>query len=178
MPGATWTGVGVNFSVFCKRAQKVELLLYRAADSANPHEVVDLGPNANRTFSFWHVFVEGLQPGTFYVWRIDGKEVVDPWARAVSDAVWNRRQAICQRDSAGNSLRAMVGVHPELNPRKSPLRPGLGGAVIYELHVGGFTQHPSSGVQHPGTFLGLIEKISYLKELGVHPRRIIAGDRF
>jgi glycosidase len=39
--------------------------------------------------------------------------------------------------------------------------------IIYELHVGGFTRHPSSGVRHPGTFLGLIEKIPYLKELGI-----------
>ncbi|MBV8097620.1 MAG: glycogen-debranching protein, partial [Verrucomicrobia bacterium] len=167
MPGATWTAEGVNFSVFSKSAQKVELLLYPSADSAEPLDVVDLDPDANRTFFFWHVFIEGLRPGTFYTWRIDGKEVVDPWARAVSDAVWNRRQAISHPDGAGNSWRAMVTAHAELTTQESPLTPGLRGAVIYELHVGGFTQHPSSGVEYPGTFLGLIEKIPYLKELGI-----------
>ena len=167
MPGVTWTAEGVNFSVFSKSAQKVELLLYRAANSAEPLEVVDLDPNTNRTFFFWHVFVEGLRSGTFYTWRIDGKEVVDPWARAVTDAVWNRRQAIGHPDGAGNSLRAMITAHTDLTSRGSPLTASLSGAVIYELHVGGFTQHSSSGVQRPGTFLGLIEKIPYLKELGV-----------
>ncbi|HYZ72521.1 MAG TPA: alpha-amylase family glycosyl hydrolase, partial [Chthoniobacterales bacterium] len=88
-------------------------------------------------------------------------------ARAVTDAVWNRQEAISHPGRAGNSLRAMLIDQPEIISRLSPLRPSLSGAVIYELHVGGFTQHPSSGVQNPGTFLGLVEKIPYLEELGV-----------
>jgi isoamylase len=167
MPGATWTAEGVNFSVFSKNAQTVELLLYKATDSTEPLQTVSLDPNRNRTHFFWHVFVEGLPLGTSYTWCVDGKEVVDPWARAVTDAVWNRRLAISHPDGAGNSLRAMVTTRAELTVRESPIRPGLSGAVIYELHVGGFTQHPSSAVQYPGTFLGLIEKIPYLKELGI-----------
>jgi isoamylase len=167
MPGATWTPEGVNFSVFSKSARKVELLLYPAAESAESLGVVDLDPDTNRTFFFWHIFVEGLRPGTFYVWRIDGKEMVDPWARAVTDAVWNRGRAISHPDGAGNCLRAMVTADTKPAVPESPMIPGLEGAVIYELHVGGFTRHPSSGVQYPGTFLGLIEKIPYLKELGV-----------
>ena len=167
MPGATWTAEGVNFSVFSKSAQKAELLLYKAADSAEPLQTVDLDPNTNRTYFFWHVLVVGLRPGIFYTWRIDGEELVDPWARAVTDAVWNRRQAISHRGGSGNSLRAMVTTQTELTSRELPFAPSLGGAVIYELHVGAFTHHPSSGVQYPGTFLGLIEKIPYLQELGV-----------
>jgi isoamylase len=167
MPGATWTAEGVNFSVFSKSAQKAELLLYKAADSAEPLQTVDLDPNTNRTYFFWHVLVVGLRPGIFYTWRIDGKELVDPWARAVTDAVWNRRQAIAHPGGSGNSLRAMITTQTELTSRESPFAPSLSGAVIYELHVGAFTQHPSSGVQYPGTFLGLIEKIPYLQELGV-----------
>lgn len=167
MPGATWTAAGVNFSVFSKNAQKVELLLYKAVDSAEPLQTVNLDPDTNRTYFFWHVLVVGLRPGISYTWRIDGKEVVDPWARAVTDAVWNRRQTISHPGGSGNSLRAMVTSRTELTSRESPLVPGLSGAVIYELHVGAFTRHPSSGVQYPGTFLGLIEKIPYLQELGV-----------
>jgi isoamylase len=167
MPGATWAAEGVNFSVFSKKAQQVELLLYRAADSSEPLQIINLNPDTNRTYFFWHVFVEGLRPGAYYTWRIDGVEVVDPWARAVTDAVWNRRQAVSDPGSTGKSMRAMIISHTELTSRESPLTPDLSGAVIYELHVGGFTQHPSSGVQYPGTFLGLIEKIPYLKELGV-----------
>jgi isoamylase len=167
MPGATWTAQGVNFSVFSKNAQKVELLLYKAADSSEPLQIVSLDPNTNRTHFFWHVFLEGLPLGISYTWCVDGKEAVDPWGPAVTDAVWNRRRTISHPDRAGNSLRAMVTTRAEPTARESPLTPGLSGAVIYELHVGGFTQHPSSAVQYPGTFLGLIEKIPYLKELGV-----------
>jgi isoamylase len=167
MPGSNWTAEGVNFSVFSKSAEKVELLLYKAVDSAEPLQTVDLDPNTNRTYFFWHVLVVGLRPGTFYTWRIDGKEVVDPWARAVTDAVWNRRQAIGHPGSSGNSLRAMVTTGTESTLHRSPLTPSLSGAVIYELHAGAFTQHPSSEVKYPGTFLGLIEKIPYLQELGV-----------
>jgi glycogen operon protein len=167
MPGATWTTQGVNFSVFSKNAQQVELLLYKDTDTAEPLQIVNLDPNTNRTYFFWHVLVVGLRPGTCYTWRIDGKEVVDPWARAVTDAVWNRQEAINHPGRAGKSLRAMLTGHTEIISRSSPVRPSLSGAVIYELHVGGFTQHPTSGVQNPGTFLGLVEKIPYLQELGV-----------
>ncbi len=167
MPGATWTAEGINFSVFSRNAQRVELLLYRTVDSVEPLQIVNLDPNTNRTYFFWHVLVVGLRPGRFYTWRVDGKEVVDPWARAVTDAVWNRQEAISHPGRAGNSLRAMVPADAEFTSRLSPRPPSLSGAVIYELHVGGFTQHPSSGVQYPGSFLGLVEKIPYLQELGV-----------
>jgi isoamylase len=167
MPGATWTAEGINFSVFSRNAQRVELLLYRTVDSVEPLQIVNLDPNTNRTYFFWHVLVVGLRPGRFYTWRVDGKEVVDPWARAVTDAVWNRQEAISHPGRAGNSLRAMVPTDAEFTSRLSPRPPSLSGAVIYELHVGGFTQHPSSGVQYPGSFLGLVEKIPYLQELGV-----------
>jgi glycogen operon protein len=153
--------------MFSKSAQKVELSLYQAVGSAEPLQIVQLDPNTNRTYFYWHVLVVGLRPGAFYTWRIDGKEVVDPWARAVTDAVWSRQRAVSHPGSTGHSLRAMVTANPELTSRESALTPSLSGGVIYELHVGGFTQHPSSEVQYPGTFLGLIEKIPYLKELGV-----------
>jgi isoamylase len=146
----------------------VELLLYASADSAEPVQVILLDRDTNRSYFFWHVFVEGLAPGTHYTWRVDGgKELVDPWARAVTDSVWVRRKAINGAESAGNSIRAVVTAANELSPQKSPILPGLNGAVIYELHVGGFTLHPSSCVRYPGKFLGLIEKIPYLKKLGI-----------
>jgi glycogen operon protein len=141
--------------------------LYQASDSREPVQIVDLNPNTNRSYFFWHVFVEGLFPGAYYAWRIDGKELVDPWARAVTDSNWNRGKAISSPGTAGNSIRAMVATDDQLSSREPPLTPGLNGAVIYELHVGGFTKHPSSRVQHPGTFLGLLEKIPYLKALGI-----------
>jgi glycogen operon protein len=179
--GATLTSEGVNFSAFSRHATRVELLLYERADSAAPFQTITLDPEVNRTFFVWHVFVEGLRAGAHYTWRADGptdtaasgrcfnprKELCDPWAQAVTDAVWSRARACDPADNGGSVFRAIVsdpgfdwgGVPPGAR--------GLEGAVIYELHVGGFTRHPSAGVAHPGTFAGLIEKIPYLKELGI-----------
>jgi glycogen operon protein len=179
-PGATASPDGVNFCIFSRHATRVELLLYAAADSAEPFQAIALSPERNRTFFFWHVLVEGLPPGTLYTWRMEGpndtqqsgrafnprKELLDPWARAVSDAVWDRRRAADPADDGHASLRAIV---TEPGPRRRNLASprDLDGAIVYELHVGGFTRHASSRVEHPGTFAGLIEKIPYLRELGV-----------
>ena len=177
-PGATVTPEGVNFSVFARHATRMELLLYEAADSLEPFQAIVFSPDTNRSFFDWHVRVEGLQTGTCYTWRADGpsdtqqtghafhprRELVDPWARGVTDAVWDRRHAMAGEDGHA-SLRAVV-TEPPPERRTNRARP-LDGAVIYELHVGGFTRHPTSGVERPGTFAGLIEKIPYLRDLGV-----------
>ena len=63
-PGATALPDGVNFCIFSRHATRVELLLYAEADSPEPFQVITLTPEHNRTFFFWHVFVEGLPPRT------------------------------------------------------------------------------------------------------------------
>ena len=169
----------MNFCIFSRNATRVELLLYAQPNSPEPFQVIALTPEDNRTFFFWHVFVEGLPAHTCYTWRMDGpqdtqqtgrsynarKELLDPWARAVTDAVYDRRKASDPQDTAHASLRAIV-TEP-LPAREASAARGLDRAIIYELHVGGFTRHPSSKVKHPGSFAGLIEKIPYLRELGV-----------
>jgi len=183
-PGATAGADGVNFCIFSQHAIRVELLLYAAADSPEPFQIIHLDPELNRSFFFWHVFVEGLPIGTRYTWRMDGpsdttstgrrfyagKELLDPWARAVSDTLWDRGRACTTEDSGLNRLRAIV-VEPHAPATSAaPSRwknADLEGAVIYELHVGGFTRHPSAAVAHPGSFAALKEKIPYLQALGV-----------
>ena len=178
--GTTTLSDGVNFCIFSRHATHVELLLYVEPDSPEPFQVIALTPEENRSFFFWHVFVERLPLHTCYTWRAHGpadtqqtgrsfnanKELVDPRARAVTDAVWDRRRGMDPRDSGHNSLRAVVTA-PSGRQRDLVAPGGLDNAIIYEVHVGGFTRHPSSGVAHPGTFAGLIEKIPYLVELGV-----------
>jgi len=171
---------GVNFCIFSRDATQVELLLYSAGDSPEPFQVIVLSPETNRTLYFWHVFVERLPLRSGYTWRIDGpkdtqqtgrmynprKELLDPWARAVSDACWDRAEASDPQARGHASLRGIVT--PAVGRPRAMIEPrGLDGAVIYELHVGGFTRHPSSSVRNPGTYVGLIEKIPYLSELGV-----------
>jgi len=180
-PGATPAADGVNFSIFSPQATWVELLLYEAADGPRPFQVIALDPDRNRTNLMWHVFVEGLAPGAHYSWRMDGptdtavtgrrfnprKELSDPWAREVSDTLWDRKRAADPADAGTCALRAVVGDRSFDWSGERSIARGLEAAVIYELHVGGFTRHPSSRAARPGTFSGLAEKIPYLQELGI-----------
>lgn len=166
--GASWSEKGTNFAIYSPDAINMELRLYETGDSIEPLQVIALDRNKHHTFFAWHVFVEQLPLGIHYNWNVrsqDGswREVLDPWARAISDANWDRRQPI----SPYNRLRGIViDTLYNWNETVFTAKP-LEGAIIYEVHAGGYTQHPSAGVQQPGTFAGLIEKIPYIKELGV-----------
>jgi len=171
---------GVNFSIFSRYATAVELLLYEAADSPQPFQVIVLDPETNHTHLMWHVFVVGLAPGVQYTWRMDGpddtaatgrrfnvrKELLDPWARGVTDLFWDRKRAADPADRAYGMRGVVCELDFEWGDERPPAR-SLEGAVIYELHVAGFTRHPSAGVAAPGTFRALMDKIPYLRSLGI-----------
>jgi isoamylase len=156
-------------------------LLFECARSTDPFQIIPLHSWLNRSFFFWHVFVAELPPGTCYAWRIDGphdtattgfrfdrdKVLIDPWARAVTTRLWDRARACREGDNVATSMRGSVIEDVYDWEGDKPLQRSLQEAVIYELHVGGFTRHPSSGVEHPGTFAAVIEKIPYLRELGI-----------
>lgn len=170
---------GANFSLWSQHATGVELLLYEGARSPEPFQVIRLDPEMHRTFYSWHVYVEGLPVGTHYTWRVDGpsgpmfrfdssKELLDPWARAISPVLWDRDQARLPGDNRTHAMRAVVldgdGYDWEGD---APLHAPSESMIVYEMHVGGFTRHPSSGVRHPGTFSAVVEKIPYLQALGI-----------
>jgi isoamylase len=179
--GATANPNGVNFSIFSRHATAVELLLFETAESLEPFQTIQLQSQVNRTFYAWHVFVENLPAGTWYTWRMDGpnntpesgqmfdkdKHLLDPCARAVSMKLWDRKYACIPGDNIRHSMRSMVVDDNYDWEGDVPLAIRSENAIIYELNVGGYTRHPSSGVHHPGTFSGLIEKIPYLQELGI-----------
>jgi isoamylase len=180
-PGATEREGGVNFSIFSRYATRVELLLYERADSVSAFQIVTLDPDRNRTHMMWHVFVEGLTAGVHYAWRVDGpddtalsgrrfnprKELLDPWARGVTDCLWDRRRASDPDDARPGGMRAVVSDARFDWSGETSVSRELEGAVIYEAHVGGFTRHPSSGATAPGTFAALSARIPYLRELGI-----------
>jgi glycogen operon protein len=179
--GAVFLPDGVNFCVFSRHATRVELLLFERDDSPEPFQVIALDPTVHRTFFFWHVLVEDLPDGTYYCWRAAGpqdtqfsgcrfdprKALLDPWATTVSSRLWERAKACDDRDNVANAMRAQAVRDRYDWGGDQPLHIPLQDAVIYELHLGGFTRDPSSGVHHPGTFSGLIEKIPYLRSLGI-----------
>src|SRR5262245_19395822 len=160
---------GVNFSLFARDAAAVELRLFRDADSETALQVIRLDPERNRTFFFWHVYVQGLSAGVHYTWRVAGPgqrlddmpELLDPYARAISNVRWQRAAAIAGAIN-GNAMRAIVIAHDkQIAPPRAVQ--AFEDAVIYEVHVGTFTRHSSACVRHPGTFSALVEKIPYLK---------------
>jgi glycogen operon protein len=179
--GATILPDGVNFCTFSRFAERLELLLFEGPDDLEPFQAVALDKRLNRTFFFWHVLVKGLPSGTYYCWRARGAEgsegmgcrfdpdkaLLDPWATTVDDRLWRRETARGAGDNIATSMRAQVTAESYDWEGDSPLHVPLHDAIIYELHVGGFTRHASSGVAHPGTFSGVAEKIPYLQGLGV-----------
>lgn len=180
--GSSFNETGVNFSIFSHHAESVELLLFDSADSDEPFQIIALAKETNRTFFSWHVCVCKLPVGTWYTWRMDGadqlresgfrfdkdKQLLDPWARAISDKRWNRQAACVPGDNGLTAMRSVVIDEEDYDwEGDTPLRIRSQKAIIYELHVGGFTRHPSANVANPGTFAGLIEKIPYLQQLGI-----------
>lgn len=182
--GATVYPNGVNFCIFSKSATALELLLFDTPDAPAPSLVISLEPQKNKTFHYWHVFVPGLAAGQVYAYRAYGpfapeqghrfdgdKVLLDPYARAVVGwESYSREAAIRSGDNCDQALRGVV-VDPstyDWEGVRSPRTPYTK-TIIYELHVDAFTRHPSSGVvpERRGTFAGLIEKIPYLKDLGV-----------
>ncbi len=179
--GPTITADGVNFSLFSRNATGVELLLFASHDAPEPFQTIRLSPRVNKTFHFWHVFVRGLRPGVHYAYRVAGpwnpaaghrfnrnKVLIDPYARGNTDTLWDRAAACGPEDNVRSAMRSVVidtsGYDWEGD---RPLHRPMNETVIYEMHVRGFTRADSSGVQHPGTFAAIVEKIPYLKELGV-----------
>jgi glycogen operon protein len=170
---------GVNFCIYSPRATRMWLRLYQAARDAEPLAEIELDAAIHRTGGFWHVLVAGARAGWLYTWRADGpnepaeglrfdprRELLDPWARLVSDAAWERAAAI--EGGLDTALRAEIPTADDYDwEGDEPLARSLDGAVIYELHVGGFTKHPSAHVGNGGTFRGVVEKIPYLKSLGI-----------
>lgn len=185
---------GVNFAFFSRHAGRVRLELFDHPENATAARVIDLDPLRNRTGDVWHVWIEGIRPGQLYAYRVDGpyqpkdghrfnfnKLLLDPFATAISRLpTWEFGPArgydpsvpdgdsVCSKvDNAGAMPKCVfTQEHFHWHEDRPPRHP-WSETVIYETHVRGFTIHPSSGVEHPGTYQGLIEKIPYFKELGV-----------
>jgi isoamylase len=182
--GAMLNGDGANFSVFAKRSTAAQLLLFDHTDDAEPSRVIDLDPRINRTYHYWQAFVPGVNAGQLYGYRVAGpfdpakglrfdptKVLLDPYGKCIArPARRSREGARKPGDNVATALKSVV-VDPSTYDWKgdTPLGRPFAKTIIYEMHVGGFTRHPSSGVaaDKRGTYAGLIGKIPYLRDLGV-----------
>jgi glycogen operon protein len=189
--GAAWIAEerAFNFSLYAQHAESVVLLLFAEDNTTDPLLEHRLDPHVNKTWNVWHcrLAVPEAENAHYYAYRIDGprtgrpgqwhafdpqKVLLDPFAKEVFFPPDFSRTAAEQPGS--NLGRAPLGVLPGRNaeiatileprPRHEP-----GALVIYEMHVRGFTQSPTSGVnpQWRGTFAGVVDRIPHLKDLGV-----------
>jgi len=187
-------GGGVNFAIFSRHATRVRLELFAQPMDSKSVRAIDLDPARNRTGDVWHVWLKGIAQGQLYAYRVDGpyqpseghrfnfnKLLLDPFATAISPLPnWDFAKARGYDPLASDQDLAPSGVDDfQSMPRcvalnepfdwaaDQPPRHSSSNTVIYEVHVRGITIHPSSGVAHPGTYRGLMEKIPYLTDLGV-----------
>ncbi|MEB3301654.1 MAG: alpha-amylase family glycosyl hydrolase, partial [Cyanobacteriota bacterium] len=178
--GATPGEGGVNFSLHAPAATAVELCLFAASTDGTPSQSWRLDPAGHRTGSYWHCAVEGIGPGQLYGWRAEGPSsarfdpsnlLLDPYGMALAmPPGYGRAPGRSSAEGWSTAMKSVV-VDPFAYDWEGdrPLQRPANETIIYELHLRGFTAHPSSGVppERAGTYLGLIERIPYLVDLGV-----------
>ena len=182
--GATVMPDGVNFSVFSKNSTKLELLLFENGEDVQPSQTIFLDPLNNRTGFYWHIFVPGIKAGQIYAFRAYGpyepenghrfdqdKILLDPYSKLIFITQnYNRKKAAKRGSNLDCAMKSVV-VETQTYDWEGDQHPRhpFSKTIIYELHVGGYTKHPNSGLidKKRGTYAGLIEKIPYLKELGI-----------
>ena len=196
---------GVNFAIFSRHASRVQLALFDHPEDAVPARLIDLDSVRNRTGDVWHVWIEGIGPGQLYAYRMDGpyepreghrfnfnRLLLDPFATAISRLPpWDFASARgydplvpeqdltrSKLDNAGSMPKCIVVNESFDWDGDQPPRHPWSKTVIYETHVRGFSIHPNAGVDHPGTYRGLMEKIPYFKELGVTALELMPVQEF
>jgi isoamylase len=190
--GATLTPEGVNFALYSRNADEIELLLFDDP-AGDPTDVIRV---ENRSRNIWHVLVHGIGAGQLYGYRVRGpfdparglrfnpaKLLIDPYAKALTGKAENTGNLLLAYDPAGpgrdlsldgrDNVRAVpkgIVIDDDAFDWQGDTTPdtALEELLIYEVHVKGFTAHPSSGVAHPGTYLGFAEKIPHLQRLGIN----------
>ena len=177
-----------NFALYSKHAQSITLLLYTESNIVDPIFEYQFDYLKNKTGRVWHCRIPfaAMQGASYYAYSVKGpapngllewhtfdgdKILLDPYAKSVFFPPTFDRLASTQPGSnAGKApLGVLTGDSEPFDWQSDHCPRHEADAVIYELHVGGFTSNPNSGVadQARGTFAGLVEKIPYLKDLGV-----------
>ena len=159
--GATVRDGGVNFSAFSRSATGVELLFFNHQDDPKPARVIKIDPWEGRSYHYWHVFVPGIKAGQLYGYRAHGpsepsrgmrfdpaKVLLDPYGRSVVvPKNYSRDAAGKAGDTTATAMKSVVVDTRQYDwEGDKPLKRLSSRTIIYEMHVRGFTRHPSSGV--------------------------------
>lgn len=175
--GATLVPGGVNFSIFSSHATACTLVLF---EKKSDKPLVEIPfPHAFRVGNVYCMIVFGLDYENIeYGYRMDG-----PWAPEQGQR-FDKNKILLDPYAKALGGREVWGVPPDWNnvfPHRGrlvfedfdweddhPLETPTEDLVVYEMHVRSFTRHPTSGVKFPGTYAAMIEKIPYLKKLGIN----------
>jgi glycogen operon protein len=173
--GATPTNNGINFALLCRHGTEVHLALFKL-ETKEPIAEIVLHPQKSRTGDHWHIAVEGLPDSFCYGWRVNGPQspihkfnpehlLLDPMCKIISGgSEWG----LSEESNANYTNRLSIYTNSEIPQLEDThLCNPMEDSIIYEIHVRGFTCHPTSMTVNPGTFDALIEKIPYLKNLGI-----------
>ena len=173
--GATPTNNGINFALLCRHGTEVHLALFKL-ETKEPIAEIVLHPQKSRTGDHWHIAVEGLPDSFCYGWRVNGPQspihkfnpehlLLDPMCKIISGgSEWG----LSEESNATHTNRLSIYTNSEIPQLEDThLCNPMEDSIIYEIHVRGFTCHPTSMTVNPGTFDALIEKIPYLKNLGI-----------
>jgi isoamylase len=165
---------GVQFVVFSRSATGMRVLLYENKEDREPSEVLELNPETDRWGDIWSVYVPGLTHGQLYHFQADGPwepetgqlfnskaRLIDPYAKALAGTFLSCPDGVIRPPKC-----VVIDDYFDWEGDRHIRRP-VSETVIYEMHVRGFTQSPTAKVTNPGSYLGVIEKIPYLKSLGV-----------
>ena len=185
--GVTWIEEeqAFNFAVYAERAESVTLLLYSSTDLVNPLITFRFDFLRNKSGRIWHCRMPVTEIGEarYYAYSVSGqtasqlhsfdpqKVLLDPYAKCICFPTdFAREPATREGTNAGRApLGALTAHRPNFDWAGDRTPYHESDAIVYELHVRGFTKSPSSGVDpsRAGTYAGLVEKIPYLKELGI-----------
>ena len=192
--GASLKKGGVNFSIFSRNGTAVTIHIFMNEKDAEPYLAIPLDSKKNKTGDVWHVFIEGLKANALYLYSIDGPfepenghrynnntYLLDPYAKALTttsffNSIQKSYSPVVTKEDLKNTIKIKADVFPkcvviddeEFNWQgDTPLNYQLRNTILYETHLKGFTKSQTSNVKKKGTYKGLIEKIPYLKELGI-----------
>lgn len=172
--GSTLQDTGVQFSVFSRSATAMRLLLYNKVTDREPAEIIEFDRDNDRWGDVWSLHVPGLDEGQLYHLQASGPwdpengqrfdssaRLIDPYAQALAGEFQKNDDGVIRPPKC-------VVIDDKFDwDGDRHIRHGISESVIYEMHVRGFTKSRTAKVKAPGTYLGVIEKIPYLKELGI-----------
>jgi len=171
--GATLTPGGVNFALFSRHAESVSLVLF---EKKKKNIEIKLDPKLHKTGDIWHIGIRNLPPDICYGYRLSGPWepessghgynsqliLIDPYAKELQSPAWGKKRHCLGTQACGRIPETLYNWESD-----RPLNTPLQDTIIYEMHVRGFSRHPSAKSSAPGTFRGVTEKIPYLQELGI-----------